>query len=534
MRYFDFHAHVILKQLFNEAPNVDVRVDSNEVKLIPNLCSDLPEIIRSQSHHSQLASFGDEVIIGVVLYACESNLATEVQPLGSFLKPASAHKMSIDLLRKIVSNESRSFDDFIMKRNLPLYLNSPLSFNIINKQSINNELPKDRVNIFFTIEGCHSLVNTVNRVNRPDSVYDPVEILSNLDVLLNEVKIPVVSINLTHMQQSSLCNHAFGIQLTRIDPFIPKESGLTDDGRTVAQGLFDRFICVDVKHMSYKSRLDLRSEIDAGGYSNVQPLVCTHAGFTGIPFSKYTDYIHVKSKFGADHFYLELAKTMQVENEPFRPGAPGFNMTTINLYDEEIVWIVKNKGIIGLCFDRRILGYVDKHDDKPTGIKAESVLYVDKEYMTIAEWQSLGLDGKEIGAALKDDDATNCVTEEDVEENTKPGADKNLYFVNHIFLHLKHYFQVCHNAGIPINLAQKHIAMGADYDGFINPFKNIATVNQLPQLKQQMLKRFKTYLRSLKDSSAWEEQLNINEFIEDFFYDNGLEFIRLQFNKMQD
>jgi microsomal dipeptidase-like Zn-dependent dipeptidase len=531
MRYFDFHAHVILKQLFSKELNADVRVEPGEVKGIIGLCSDLPEIIKSQTHQSQLIAFDDEVIIGVVLYACERNLANEVQPLGSLLKPASAHKMDKELMQQIVSNELKYFDDFIMKRNLPLYLGSPETFNILNKQSFNGELSKDKVNIFFTIEGCHSLVNSINHISRPDNVYSPAEILHNLDVLLNDMKIPVLSVNLTHMQQSSLCNHAFGIQLTKIDPFIPKEAGMTDDGRTVAQGLFDRSICVDVKHMSYKSRLDLRNEIDAGNYNNVQPLVCTHAGFTGIPFSKYTDYIHVKKKFGAQHFYLELAKTMQVGNMPFRPGAPGFNMTTINLFDEEIVWMVKNKGVIGLCFDRRILGFVDKFDDKPTGIKAESVLYVDKEYMTITEWNALGLNGRPIGNALESD-GTNCVTEDDVAESVRPESDAKQYFFRHIFLQLKHYFQACHNAGIPIGTAQKHIAMGADYDGFINPFKNISTVDDLPGLKEQLIENFKNYLRSLTDSAVWEAQLDINEFAEDFFYNNGLEFIKKQFNKM--
>jgi microsomal dipeptidase-like Zn-dependent dipeptidase len=529
MRYFDFHAHVILKQLFSEELNVDVRVEPGEVKTIVKLCTDLPEIIKSQSHHGQLANFSDEVIIGVVLYACESNLASEVKPLGNLLKPASAHKMSTDLLTKIAKNDITYFDDFIMKRNLPLYLNSPMSFNILGKQSFDGDLPKNRVNIFFTIEGCHSLVSKVNHISRPDSVYDPVEILSNLDVLLNDVKIPVVSVNLTHMQQSSLCNHAFGIQLTKIDPFIPKEAGMTDDGRTVAQGLFNRSICVDVKHMSYKSRLDLRTEIDAGRYSNVQPLVCTHAGFTGIPFTRYTDFIREKQDFGANHFYLELAKTMQVENEPFRPGAPGFNMTTINLFDEEIEWMVKNNGVIGLCFDRRILGYVDKNDTKPKGVHEESALYVDKEYMTIAEWKSLGLDGKPLGRGIGE---TNCITEDDVEQSSLSVSQRNEFFLNHIFLQLKHYFQVCHNAGISISTAQKHIAMGADYDGFINPFKNISTVNELPKLKEQIIKHFKNYLSSLKDSRQWESQLNVQDFVEDFFYNNGLEFIKAQFKKM--
>jgi microsomal dipeptidase-like Zn-dependent dipeptidase len=62
------------------------------------------------------------------------------------------------------------------------------------------------------------------------------------------------------------------MQLARVIPFIPTGNGMQDDGRKVIQGLFSRGICVDVKHMSYKSRLDLMTEIDAGNFQNVQPL----------------------------------------------------------------------------------------------------------------------------------------------------------------------------------------------------------------------------------------------------------------------
>jgi hypothetical protein len=87
--------------------------------------------------------------------------------------------------------------------------------------------------------------------------------------------------------------------------------------------------------MSYKSRLDLRHEIDAGDFTNVQPLLCTYSGFTGTPFADWPGYISLKKPV-ADTFYLEVAKTMQTKNQPSRPGAPAFNMTTINLFDEEI------------------------------------------------------------------------------------------------------------------------------------------------------------------------------------------------------
>jgi microsomal dipeptidase-like Zn-dependent dipeptidase len=85
------------------------------------------------------------------------------------------------------------------------------------------------------------------------------------------------------------------MQLANFQPFIPNGNGMQDDGRKVIQGIFDRGVCVDLKHMSYKSRRDLMTEIDAGNFQNVQPLLCTHAGFTGMPFANWLDYVTLKN-----------------------------------------------------------------------------------------------------------------------------------------------------------------------------------------------------------------------------------------------
>src|SRR5687768_14429184 len=103
-----------------------------------------------------------------------------------------------------------------MERTLKPLLKAPQSFNILTKSSFSKPLPRNKVNAFFVIEGCHSLVDSVNEV-KDGKVFPPDEILANLDILLKQVS--VFAINLTHLQQSNLCNHAMGIQLTKTDPF---------------------------------------------------------------------------------------------------------------------------------------------------------------------------------------------------------------------------------------------------------------------------------------------------------------------------
>lgn len=530
MQYFDFHTHIILKQLFDDNPNIDAKISKSDVTLIPRACTDLPNIIESQVHQSQLAELSDEVIIGATLYGCESFLAAAVQPLQSLLVNNSKHKMSATKLAAIASGVPPTyptFTSFTKKLTFDAFMNAPLSFNILTKGSFDNPLPKNKVNIFFLVEGCHSLIDSVNKITGA-AKYNPDEILSNLDILLTTAKI--VSINITHLQQSSLCNHAFAMQIADVTHFIPLGNGLADDGRKVIQGMFNRGISVDLKHMSYKSRLDFRNDMDAGRYQNPQVPLCSHVGFTGIPFSSWIGNIQ-RLEPVSDSFYIELVKPLQNDNSFFDPGTPAFNLSTINLFDEEIVWIVKNGGVIGLSLDRRIIGYISANDDRPTGRDSTSPLFVDKEYISKSEWSSLGLDGAILGKLITGD-PDDYVTE-NVETDCLDRSQSTVleYYSDHVLMHILHYFQVCFDAGIPIATASKSITIGSDYDGLINPFINIEKVESIPDLKQYILTNLSFCLSSSEKSKVWKGQLDIKSFVEDLFYNNGFNFIKNWFNQ---
>jgi hypothetical protein len=137
MKYFDFHTHILFKQIFDENPNIDSRISRTDVSGVPRLCSDLPNIIQSQIHQSQLAEYGDEVICGVVLYGLERHLAREVIPLRQYLNGASQHKLSEQLLKDVAENKYKAFSQFTMERTLNEYLNATASFNILDANSFN-------------------------------------------------------------------------------------------------------------------------------------------------------------------------------------------------------------------------------------------------------------------------------------------------------------------------------------------------------------------------------------------------------------
>ncbi len=450
MQYFDFHTHPILKQLFSETGSVTDMLGRNEVKVLQSQCTDIPNIIQSQIHPSQLAQYPEGVLLGIVLYSMESYLAAEVIPLRQHLRPGSQHKLSEPLLKKIVLNDYKAYTDFLVNRTLKAYLDNSDIFHIVTPETFANGLPANRINIFFVVEGCHSFVDSVNRTGE-GKVFPVPEILDNLDRLLAQ-GIPILAINLTHMQQSSLCNHAFGIQLTNPAPFFPKGNGMEPDGYDIAQALFDRGIHPDLKHMSYKSRRDLMRAIDGQGditLHSAMPLLCTHAGFTGIPFSEWPEYAALIRAEGPV-VRVEMAKTLSVDSMPSAICAPTFNMSTINLFDEEIAWIVRHGGMIGLSMDRRILGYVDPYDADVDG-RLDGEFVVDTDFISLAEWDGLDID---ISKYRQKVDAAHCLTVQRLRQNWEDQSQQERWYYDHIFLHLKHYLQTCLRAGIPLKRPQ--------------------------------------------------------------------------------
>ncbi len=528
MDYFDFHTHIVFKQVFAEHPNINSYLTSKDVSAIPDLCSDLSNILASQIHQAELANLGGGVITGAVLYGLESYIADTVKGMTKLLKPASRHKLDVKLLVNIANNTEHAFTDFTMKRTLQRYLDATETFNVLKIEDFDEGKLPHKVNVFFVVEGCHSLVDSVNKYDGV-SRFPPDEILANLEILC--AKVPVISVNPTHMQQSNLCNHAFGMQMAKPDPFFPRESGLTADGIKVIQGLFNKGICADLKHMSFKSRRDLMNAINNNQFDNPQPLLCTHAAFTGIYFRDWPKLIAKKEEVLKDNkpdsYLIEIAKSKQIrfggQEEDFNPT---FNSSTINLFDEEIEEIVKSGGIIGLSMDRRILGYLDYFDDSFADFLDEDSLVVDKEYFSPKEWDDLGLNNKPLGNGINPLDCTKMgELPRSTDTNTSPSI--NDYYSNHVLLQLKHFLQVCHNANdIDMDDAVKCMTIGSDFDGLINPFFTTDAVVAMEKLKKYILKKLKPFLMAHTDSATWAGDFDVKGFCEKLFYTNGRDFIK--------
>lgn len=514
MDYFDFHQHSTLKSTLREGIPYDVCVPVNAVSGIVGLCTDLPQIVASQASVSKLKRF-DKKVVGVALYAVESVIAGDktLREVGAQNKKLSKY-LSVTRLTDIESNKLKAFD-YVTNILLPVFEQKP-EFHILRGPDDFSKLDPGKINIFFTIEGSHTLCNQSN------TFFHTAEIIQNLDILLSRVK--VLSINPTHLQHSNICTQAYGIQLTDNSAFIPSGNGLPADGEAAIQACFERDICVDIKHMSLVARKQLFDKVAEGEFTNPQPIICTHAGFTGISSDQIRDYVIAFDLRGhaVKVVYGKPNHIAPNDNDRRRP-APTFNASSINLYDEEIVAIVKNDGLIGLSLDRRICGFVSQYDEDPYAFYNEEIFLVDKEFFSLDEFRQLGIARHGIGGKVND---AYCNVKDDLLEVSNPPSRLQDFHREHVMLQLKHFLQVCVNNGIPLEKAQSHICIGSDFDGIINPLYCAMTVDELRPLKTYIRKNFKGFLGQYTDSKARRDQLDIPRFLDQLFYENGVAFVK--------
>ena len=95
--------------------------------------------------------------------------------------------------------------------------------------------------------------------------------------------------------------------------------------------------------MSYKSRTDLRDEIDAGLHQPANPALHPR-GIYRVPFTN--GGVYLPEAAGERDHPLSGDSQDGCKRRMNRAGrAPHLNMTTINLFDEEIVWIVLSTAV---------------------------------------------------------------------------------------------------------------------------------------------------------------------------------------------
>jgi hypothetical protein len=169
----------------------------------------------------------------------------------------------------------------------------------------------------------------------------------------------------------------------------------------------------------------------------------------------------------------------------------------INFCDEEIKYIYASDGIIGLNLDRRILGFTMPN--------------YNWRYRKFLRRKFIDLYGKDHFVL---DDGT-------------PINFEDYYIAEPL---LRNIFRVVEECGRHDSTAWDHVAIGSDFDGFIQPIQLSPTAESIPLFHRKMVTFVKAFTE-IHNEQNMLYGLSAEQVMEKFFYLNGRDFI---FRNFQD
>jgi microsomal dipeptidase-like Zn-dependent dipeptidase len=521
MPFFDFHIHPTLKSLFSDDAAASGKVkfspwkkiDNKNIPLLLKCCTDFPYILESQGNLAQLV-YNDCNLVCIALYIPENDMITddmitqaEAGTLGIYLQ-----KDKIDRIIKSDPFQLLMNDDWDTLTNATKFGINDKKIKVIRNRSDYNENVTDTIHVVFSVEGCHTLSTQLQNFNVP-------AIIANLTTL--QQKLSLLSINLTHMENSTLCNQAYGMQFLSNDGFKPIGNGIQAAGLEVLKYCYTNKIMIDVKHLSLASRRQLYDLRKTPEFQQiVQPIVCTHAGFTGISIKEIPDYLYNQPRsFNAGYTLVWQGKPVKYGKDP----RPSFNASSINLYDEDIIEILLSGGMIGLSLDKRILGFQEYEietsgrDDFPLETEYVSNLEIDRFL------DSQGTGGVvEIGKAFEEG---NCLGWNEIQEQGTVNPSLAEHHLRYFMAHVLHVIALTKDPAndLDVHAVLTQLCIGSDFDGLINPVWICPTADGLNYFKDQ----FKRDFTDFADESQVDlpPDFDINKFADQLFFENGKNFV---------
>ena len=218
-----------------------------------------------------------------------------------------------------------------------------------NKDQVKQIIGRGNIAMVLTIEGMHAFGTDTH----------PHKVLERIDAWKKK-EYPVFFVTFAHHFNNNLCGHAHSIIKSAsllTDQKAGMNSGFTDLGREAARRLlsldennqfqprkYGRRILLDLKHTSASSRKQYYEEIvkPCMGKGDVIPVIASHVAYSGV---KTLVQMEANYKKETDKFEIK-----------------GFNAWNINVCDQDIEMIVTTRGLMGLCFDQRILGQSKKEN----------------------------------------------------------------------------------------------------------------------------------------------------------------------------
>ncbi len=205
-------------------------------------------------------------------------------------------------------------------------------------------------------------------------------------------------ITFAHHFSNALCGHArslISISERALDQNLSLNQGFNSTGMRAVKHLLsigedgldtgENRILVDIKHMCPHSRKEFYDLVQTYNKQEANtrkiPLIISHAGYANVEtMSELIEYEDTYQKLKADLDSTSnplVRRKLKAKLQTFvheKDVRYGFNWWGINLSNEDLKVIHETDGLIGMCFDRRILGFHQgKHQAEHYAKKGEEV-----------------------------------------------------------------------------------------------------------------------------------------------------------------
>lgn len=389
------------------------------------------------------------------------------------------------------------------------------------------------LHVVFNIEGAHMFYD---EGNDPSDLNKMIEIFNSYN---NAHRLLYVTV--AHLTPNVFANHADGNKILPNKKTYPSGKGISDNGDALIAAIYNKNVLVDVKHMSWVARQELFKLRADNKWA--QPLIASHAALTGFKASERFSFLKKRGGF------KKGGKVVKVRHDKKKGLIPGtyFNPNSINLYDEEVVEILKSKGLIGINFDKRILGASEKNGS----IKREESEFISEE--EAGEWK-IAEYGRLPGRVAPDyrmskiDPGYPVLDEDDLEESRIefndlfPGvmtlseeeaihhlADRkelHLKFFCNQLLKIKDIFDKHQSELVNVNVWD-HICMGSDFDGLISTIHCCRNITEVEEFAKMIHDSLPIFAKSTNINLG----ISIDVLVDKIFFQNAYDFLMAHFHE---
>lgn len=554
--YFDFHFHPVFKQYITkfETDYPTGRLPDDLIKdmdlkndLLDFVDENVLHILESQCCINQMKKGGLNLGVANVV-AIELGIAASEGFIAKLLRSNITRPMDPQYFNNIRRGSLSYYRLFLKELDLFRKVNGSYLHFLSRKKD--RAVDEGKCSMVLGMEGAHNLSrkkigtdipDQIGHIPNGDAAYndffknpgaDAVTSLKNLQQALWDDGFDLFYVTLTHLShiaEQPLATHAFGMKMLKHDAFYPVGNGITPLGKSVIDAAYKMEvndggrkkaapIFIDVKHMGLKSRLDFYEHRRKNNYKI--PILATHMGVTGYAIEDWKQALKKTA-------LLKKANVQAVEvlTERKKAGEWGFinktftfNPWSINLMDEDIIEIIESDGLIGVSLDVRVLGF-----QALIGVSSKD----QAEYLSSEEFRVLFPNVKVSGLATEDVEEAEAL-----ESWLKPTKEE------------RHPLCLCFNILHIVSTAMvstekdpwKHICIGSDFDGLIDPVKICRDASKMPDLEKNLIRWLPVAEKAYREqnggprlmprtSSGDVDLQKLKKLVRGIMYENGKNFI---------